>query len=182
MEARGFSKACVQLCLVFPIYPKTPQRETHGETENALQTPFTQESVLPRTVTHDRERSCRPLLLYPDPLWTGCSTPSAPKKTLVEAGITAVCSQMRLMLPADSTSQGVELTLDAQLCFMHEKSTGQTGENEPKYYGLAPILVKWIDLLKLTTQSQIPDSCLYSLSDQVKPDLGLYLILPYSAT
>lgn len=56
-----------------------------------------------------------------------------PKKFLVEAGTIAVRSQTRLMLPADSISWGVELTLDAQLCFMHEGSTGQTGQNEPKY-------------------------------------------------
>lgn len=70
------------------------------------------------------------------------------KKFLVEAGTTVACSQTRLMLPADCISWGEELTSDAQLCFMHERTTDQTGENEPKYYGLAPILMKWIDLLK----------------------------------
>lgn len=30
---------------MFPVYPKTPKRETHGETEGALQSPFAQESI-----------------------------------------------------------------------------------------------------------------------------------------
>lgn len=70
------------------------------------------------------------------------------KKLLAGAGTTTICSQIRLMLPAGSTSWDVRLVLDPQLCFIHERNTGQTGENTPKYYGLATIFMKWIDLLK----------------------------------
>lgn len=107
-----------------------------------------------------------------------------PKGFLVEAGITAVCSQIGLMLPADSISWGVEPISEPQLCFINERIKHRSDRRKS-----AQILWTSSSTHEMHRCFKVKYSVLdtrflsvCTLSEQVEPDLGSYLLILYSAS